>query len=48
VSQRIIKQHGGDIRAESEPGHGTVFFVRVPLIDPHDSRPAVGDGTAAA
>lgn len=48
VSQRIIKQHGGDIRAESEPGHGTVFFVRVPLIDLDDSRPAAGDGTGAA
>ncbi len=32
VSQRIVKQHGGDIRAETEPGMGTVFVVRIPLV----------------
>lgn len=32
TSQRIVKQHGGDIRARSEPGMGTEFVVRIPLM----------------
>jgi len=43
VSQRIVKQHGGDVRAESEPGRGTVFLVRIPLALPRGA----GDRAAA-
>jgi len=30
VSARIVRDHGGYILAESEPGRGAVFFVRLP------------------
>lgn len=33
-SADILKAHGGDISVESEPGKGTVFFVRLPHIRP--------------
>jgi two-component system sensor kinase FixL len=33
ISQTIIDDHSGDIRAESEPGTGTVFRVRLPLAE---------------
>ncbi len=33
ISQTIIEDHGGEIRAESEPGQGTLFQVRLPLAD---------------
>ncbi|HEX9051973.1 MAG TPA: ATP-binding protein [Anaeromyxobacter sp.] len=32
VSQRIVKQHGGEIAVETEAGMGTVFVVRIPLV----------------
>lgn len=32
VSQRIVKQHAGEIYVETEPGIGTVFVVRIPLV----------------
>jgi signal transduction histidine kinase len=31
VSQKIITQHGGAIRVESDPGQGTVFHVYLPV-----------------
>ncbi|HET8542250.1 MAG TPA: ATP-binding protein [Anaeromyxobacter sp.] len=45
VSQRIVKQHGGDIHAETEPGIGTVFVVRIPLAE--QAEPAATSETAA-
>jgi signal transduction histidine kinase len=31
---RIIKQHGGQIRVDSQVGRGTVFTVALPLTGP--------------
>jgi len=31
VSQRIVRQHGGEISFESEPGEGTTFYVTLPV-----------------
>jgi two-component system sensor histidine kinase HydH len=33
VVHRIVEQHGGVIRAESEPGKGSVFFLRLPAAE---------------
>lgn len=34
IAYDIIKQHGGEISAASEPGRGTTFFIRLPIISP--------------
>jgi signal transduction histidine kinase len=31
ISYEIVKKHGGEIRAESPPGGGAVFTIRIPL-----------------
>ena len=31
ITERIIKEHGGEIQVESSQGHGTVFTVLLPL-----------------
>jgi two-component system nitrogen regulation sensor histidine kinase GlnL len=31
ISQKIVAQHGGSIRVESDPGQGTVFHVYLPV-----------------
>jgi signal transduction histidine kinase len=31
ICDQIVRQHAGTIRAESEPGHGTTFTIRLPL-----------------
>jgi signal transduction histidine kinase len=31
IARCIVELHGGSIRAESDPGGGSAFFVRLPL-----------------
>jgi signal transduction histidine kinase len=45
VADRIARAHGGEIRAESEPGRGTTMEVRIPLAPgPRDERRPVAAG----
>jgi signal transduction histidine kinase len=34
VSQKILKEHGGRIIVESEPGHGSTFTLEFPAVQP--------------
>jgi len=43
VSYGIIRDHGGTIRVESEPGQGATFVIRLPMDPPKDES---GDGRA--
>ena len=31
IAQRIVEEHGGEIRVESSPGEGTTFYIALPL-----------------
>src|SRR5207248_7981301 len=41
VSQKILREHGGDILVKSLPGEGSIFTLRLPVKSPHgvDSEP---------
>ena len=34
VSRKILREHGGDILVESQPGKGSQFILRLPLKSP--------------
>lgn len=34
IVQRIIQDHGGEISARNEPGHGAIFTIKLPLSEP--------------
>jgi signal transduction histidine kinase len=40
VSQKILREHGGDIRVESSPGAGSRFYLELPANIPEASRNA--------
>lgn len=50
ISYQIVLRHGGDLRAESEPGRGSRFTVELPLlpVERRDDRPAVASGADGA
>jgi signal transduction histidine kinase len=33
ITQRIVKEHGGEIRVESAPGSGTRFILSFPILE---------------
>jgi CheY-like chemotaxis protein len=45
VSYGIISLHGGTIDVETEPGHGTVFAIRLPLAKTTRDVPVVAPST---
>ena len=47
VSRKILREHGGDIRAESELGRGSRFVLEFPLTLASDSPPAKFPADAA-
>jgi PAS domain S-box-containing protein len=40
VSQKIIADHGGQIRVQSDVGHGSTFTVWLPVMRSHQDQPA--------
>ncbi|MEZ4331233.1 MAG: PAS domain S-box protein [Myxococcota bacterium] len=47
VSQRIVHEHGGTLRVQTDVGRGTRFTIVLPNADASDSAPIQGDGRAA-
>lgn len=37
ITREIVRAHGGEIRAESTPGSGTLFVIELPVVAPVDS-----------
>jgi signal transduction histidine kinase len=43
LAQQIVEAHGGVIGFESEEGHGSTFWIRIPATAGPESAPAAGD-----
>lgn len=43
VSHKIIREHGGDVEVQSEPGRGTTFIIRFPSLSSSVSADLFGD-----
>jgi two-component system OmpR family sensor kinase len=44
ISREIVRNHGGRLSAQSEPGRGSRFTVQLPVVRPDDSTLAAGQG----
>lgn len=40
VCKRVVELHGGSIDVQSEPGQGTVFEIRLPVVQPASAHPS--------
>ena len=45
VSRKILREHGGDILVQSQPGRGSRFTLRLPIRSPLSSQEASGTGS---
>ena len=43
----VVEKHGGDVRVTSEVGRGTVFTIRLPLLNRHCRGPVSFTNRAA-
>ena len=48
ISSDIVRQHGGNIRVDSEPGEGTEMIIELPLDPPAAALAGAADGDGAA